>query len=139
MINDRKELFTETVSAGSRIYFFDIKESQDGSKYLVISESQKTGSGFERGRIMIFEENFETFQQGFGKAMNFLGLEKITKAHDVNEIRKEHPRAYEKWDPEEEEALGVKYREGLSVSELAIIFQRQPGAIRSRLVKLGLS
>ncbi len=138
MESDRKELFTESVSAGSRTYFFDVKESQDGSKYLVISESRNTGSNFEHGRIMIFEENFQAFQQGFIKAMTFLGVGEETKTYNLDEIRNEYPRAYEKWDPEEDNILGVKYREGLSVSELSDLFYRQPGAIRSRLKKLGL-
>jgi len=44
MTGERKELFPEKVSAGSRTYFFDVKESADGIKYirLTIKELLKT-------------------------------------------------------------------------------------------------
>ena len=76
MRNNRIELFTERVLAGSRTYFFDLKESQDGEIYLVISESRRVGSGYEHDRIMVFEENLAAFYDGIASAMNFLGLER---------------------------------------------------------------
>jgi hypothetical protein len=39
----KKELFSERVSAGKRTYFFDVKESVGGAKYLVISASKRVG------------------------------------------------------------------------------------------------
>lgn len=61
-----------------------------------------------------------------------------SKAYSVEEIRRHHPRAYEKWTPEEDELLAREYGEGVSISELAMKHQRKIGAIRSRLNKLGL-
>ena len=52
-------------------------------------------------------------------------------------IRQKYRRAYEKWTDEEDERLRAEFRSGKRVKELAGIFQRQPGAIRSRLDKLG--
>jgi hypothetical protein len=54
------------------------------------------------------------------------------------EIRKLHPKAYERWTPEEDSSLQKQFKTGASVSEIAVCFQRKPGAIRSRLKKLGL-
>ncbi len=54
------------------------------------------------------------------------------------EIRKSHPRAYEKWTPEEEAHLTELFEAGKRTSHIAAELQRQPGAIRSRLGKLGL-
>ena len=73
---ERKELFTEKVSAGSRTYFFDAKESKDGTRYLVISESRQKGSSHEHNRVMVFEENLEDFAQGFDKVLQFLGIKR---------------------------------------------------------------
>ncbi len=56
----------------------------------------------------------------------------------LEEIRQQYPRAYEKWIVEEDTYLKSKYSEGLDAQELAGILQRKPGAIRSRLLKLGL-
>lgn len=134
---EKKELFTEKVVAGSRTYFFfDVKETKDGIKYLVIRESRQAGSSYKHSRVMIFEEHLEAFAEGFQKTLQFLGVK--TKAYKVDDVRQTYPKAYERWAPDEDEQLKVKYQEGISVSELATYFQRQPSAIRSRLAKLGL-
>ncbi len=56
----------------------------------------------------------------------------------IEEVPREHARAYEKWSVEEDEELHRKHAMGSNVSELAEHFGRQPSAIRSRLKKLGL-
>lgn len=53
-------------------------------------------------------------------------------------IRQKHKRAYEPWTTDEEEELVEKYTAGESIQVLAEHFGRQPGAIRSRLQRLGL-
>lgn len=44
-----KELiFSENVKAGKRIYYFDVRQSRNGDKYIAITESKKNlrrGSG----------------------------------------------------------------------------------------------
>ena len=46
------------VRAGSRTYFFDLKETKDKKPYLVITESRfkGEGKGHERQRITIFKD-----------------------------------------------------------------------------------
>ena len=61
------------------------------------------------------------------------------KSYSLEKIRQKYPRAYEKWSFEEDEKLKRKHSKGLNTSELAKCFGRQPGAIRSRLNKLGLT
>jgi predicted nucleic acid-binding protein len=61
-----------------------------------------------------------------------------TAAGHVERVRQQFPRAYEKWTPEEEERLRHEYQQRPSVRELALTYQRQPSAIRSRLQRLGL-
>ncbi|MEG4286554.1 hypothetical protein QUB68_25825 [Microcoleus sp. A006_D1] len=53
-------------------------------------------------------------------------------------IRQKYPRAYVKWSHDEDENLQKEYASGQQIGELAQRFQRQPGAIRSRLQKLRL-
>lgn len=62
----------------------------------------------------------------------------IPKTYDVEKIRQKYPRAYVKWTREEDEKLKNEYASGQQIGELAKKFQRQSGAIRSRLQKLGL-
>jgi len=48
------------------------------------------------------------------------------------------PNAYENWSEEQEKFLSENFKSGMTVNELAKHLQRKPGAIRSRLRKLGL-
>ena len=48
-----------------------------------------------------------------------------------------YSKAYAPWTEEEEQDLLFHYKQGKTVSELVEIFQRNAGAIRSRLRKLG--
>lgn len=69
---------------------------------------------------------------GFVKEAQPGGEERLAR------IRDQYPKAYEKWTDEDDNLLTQKFGEGVSLAELAKIFQRQPSAIRSRLAKLGL-
>ena len=69
-------LFSERVFAGSRIYFFDVKEATDGTKYLVIDESRHSeGDSYTHNRVMVFEDNIAIFMEGLMKAVNAMALE----------------------------------------------------------------
>ncbi len=76
MSNDRKELFTQKVVAGNRTYYFDLKETQQGAKYLSITESQ--GLKGMRQRIMVFEDHLNEFKEGLEKVFQFLGSKSST-------------------------------------------------------------
>ena len=64
----------------------------------------------------------------------------------VEEARQKHPRAYAKWSDEEDERLRQGWEqqedgeesEAVKIRAIAEDFDRKPGAIRSRLKKLGL-
>jgi hypothetical protein len=76
MAGNRKALFSERVFAGSRIYFFDVKEATDGTKYLVIDESRHSeGDSYTHNRVMVFEDNIAIFMEGLMKAVNAMALE----------------------------------------------------------------
>jgi len=78
MTTERKELFSERVSRGNRTYFFDVKESVEGTKYLVINESKQVGETHEHNRVMVFEEDVLAFNNGLKKALKFI-FEKATE------------------------------------------------------------
>lgn len=58
------------------------------------------------------------------------------KPYSVDDIRKKHSRAYEKWSEQEDTFLLQMYKQGKSIEELSPIFQRSKGAIQSRINKL---
>lgn len=82
-----------------------------------------------------------TYLDIFAAANEALGLLQTGSDYDerMTAIKERHPRAYEKWSREEEESLRRLHGEGHYISEIADRLQRQPGAIRSRLMRLGLT
>lgn len=67
----------------------------------------------------------------------FLWLNDREKAYDVGVIRENLPNAYKSWSNEEDEELTNLYNGGMTkIKELAAKFQRNEGAIRSRLKRL---
>ena len=139
MTIEMKELFSEKVPAGSRIYFFDVEKSADGIKYLVISESKQAGrKAHGHNRVMVFQEHLVAVKDGLNKAFKFMSEEGKSKAYDVEQIRREYPKAYAKWTEEEDIRLKNEYIQGKTITELAEIFQRRRSAVRSRLQKLRL-
>ena len=66
------EIFSEKVVTARRTYYFDVKETREASKYLVIGELTQVGSELERHRVMVFEETLELFLEGLDKAVDFI-------------------------------------------------------------------
>jgi hypothetical protein len=54
---------SKTVKAGSKTYFFDLKETKEGQPYLTITESRFKGEGQEhqRSSIMVFSDHAQDF------------------------------------------------------------------------------
>jgi len=64
--------------------------------------------------------------------------DKDEKSYSVDEARKQHPKAYAPWSEDDDKRLADEFKSGKEVSVLAQLFQRNTGAIRSRLRRLGL-
>ena len=56
----------------------------------------------------------------------------------LDEIRKEHPRAFEKWNKKEDEDLIEFFNSRKQIVDIANLLQRSPGSIKARLEKVGL-
>ncbi|MDH4127230.1 MAG: PUR family DNA/RNA-binding protein, partial [Spirochaetota bacterium] len=82
-VEERKEVFSSRVRAGSRTYYFDIKKNTKEDNYLVISESKrvKDESEKQRHRIMVFEEDIEKFSYSFFQVVSYF-LENSAKADE---------------------------------------------------------
>ena len=76
--NDRELVHSEVVKAGKRIYYFDVKESRNGDRYLAITESKKIVSGpteapnftFEKHKLFLYKEDFEKFKTALANAID---------------------------------------------------------------------
>jgi uncharacterized protein (DUF433 family) len=60
------------------------------------------------------------------------------KVTSIEEIRKEYPNAFKPWSRNEETQLIELYKRGEKIEKIAEIHQRGRGAVRSRLIQLGL-
>src|SRR3954466_3805114 len=72
--NDRGDLFSKSVRAGKRTYFFDVKSTRGNDYYLTITESKKRfgqdGKFFyEKHKIFLYKEDFEKFLDGLNEAV----------------------------------------------------------------------
>ena len=64
--------------------------------------------------------------------------EKNATGANYEKIREKYPNAYRPWDEALDKKLKELFKNGSSIGDLVKIFNRKRGAIRSRLVKLGL-
>lgn len=66
------EIFSEKVKGGNRTFFFDVKRSSKGSKYLIITESRRVSGKFKQERVFVFDDHLEPFLEGLKKALKFM-------------------------------------------------------------------
>jgi hypothetical protein len=117
---------------------FKIHQSIERINYITISVNQNCQV---TSSIVITEDNIQRFCDELMQTINLLGWKhdlKLQKKYSIDDIKAKYQRAYEKWTVEEEEILVSKFEHGISIKEIAIILERQPSAINSRLQKLGL-
>lgn len=85
-----KTLFTEKVLAGKRTYFLDLKENQQGSKILKITESRKNDGEFIRHSVLIFQEDFAKIFDALEKIKAQIGpMPEIAPRREENSDEKE--------------------------------------------------
>jgi hypothetical protein len=71
---DREEIFSKSVRAGKRTYFFDVKSTKGNDYYLTITESKKRfgedGKFFyEKHKLFLYKEDFEKFTEGLNEVV----------------------------------------------------------------------
>ncbi|MBD2393782.1 hypothetical protein H6G11_05880 [Cyanobacterium aponinum FACHB-4101] len=105
------------------VVILDVKTGQADLSQL----QQAIAKAINTGRVRFEVVRHETFKQVATQ-----------KKYSIKDIQKTHPRAYERWTKTEDERLRQRYKQGVTINNLAREFQRKPGGIRSRLKKLGL-
>ncbi|MCF8368014.1 MAG: PUR family DNA/RNA-binding protein [Bacteroidales bacterium] len=75
---DRQEIFSKTVRAGKRTYFFDVKSTRAGEYYLTITESKRRFNNdqgkffYEKHKLFLYKEDFEKFADGLSTTIEFI-------------------------------------------------------------------
>lgn len=76
--NGKSEIYSKSVRAGKRTYFFDVKSTKDGSLYMTVTESKKKlrhdGNGFfyEKHKVFLYTEDFIKFTDGLNEVVNYI-------------------------------------------------------------------
>ena len=74
---DREEIFSKSVRAGRRTYFFDVRSTRAGDYYMTITESKKfsneDGSAhYKKHKIYLYKEDFDEFASSFKEVSDFI-------------------------------------------------------------------
>ncbi|WP_200817519.1 Holliday junction resolvase-like protein, partial [Calothrix rhizosoleniae] len=102
---------------------------------------QAIGKAIDAGRVRfeVVRPETETPEKQHPHNQNKSSQQYIsTKTYSTKNIRETYSRAYKYWNRNEDERLRKLYKQGVTINHLATEFQRKPGAICSRLKKLGL-
>jgi len=88
----REEIYSVSVRAGKRTYFFDVKSTRRDEFYLTITESKKRfeqdgNFHFEKHKIFLYKEDFEKFTEGLQEVITFIDQNQLDEYVDESEER----------------------------------------------------
>ena len=75
---DREEIFSRSVRAGKRTYFFDVKATAGNEQYLTITESKRRFNNeqgkfiYEKHKLFLYREDFDKFFRGLNDTIEFI-------------------------------------------------------------------
>ena len=87
---EQEEIFSKTLRAGRRTYFFDVRSTRADDYYVTITESKKfteeDGSfHFKKHKIYLYKEDFAAFAEILGEMTDYVldhkGEEVISERH----------------------------------------------------------
>lgn len=166
-IMESKNIFSDCVCIGNREYIFDIVVNTEENLDLIISENQPAGVRIYQNSIRVPIEDVKAIRDALNKSIkridkitrmrshssseilenlgNNIDKEEIDmiygqspKSYTLDDKRKVNAQAYLPWSVEDDERLEVLFCEGRSIRDLAEAFERNEGAISSRIKKLEL-
>src|SRR5882724_8493659 len=105
-------------------------------KSRAILEAIAKGHTYEQILVQDLAWTYHDIFQAAAETLETATTSTRAKTYDVDELREDHPRAYQPWTSEEDEQLRQLFRSGATVNEIGNTLKRQTGAIRNRLGKL---
>ena len=75
---EKEEVFSQAVKAGTRTYFFDVKETKQGERYITITESKRKFDNedgtfsYEKHKIFLYKEDYSKFQNALEGVIRFV-------------------------------------------------------------------
>ncbi len=93
---EQEEIYSQTMRAGRRTYFFDVRETKAGDYYLTITESKKFSNDdgsfhFKKHKIYLYKEDFSEFNDSLNRATDYIlkekGGEVISDRHQKDYVK----------------------------------------------------
>ncbi|PIE51519.1 hypothetical protein CSA37_10955 [Candidatus Fermentibacteria bacterium] len=137
---ERPVLYDNRVNAGRNTFFISARQARNGHYYVTITDSRRQEDGtFTQQKVIFFEESAKKMREIITEACRAVEeLSGTRREKEIEEIRKTHPRAFMKWDEEEEKKLSKLFKKGTELEALSGEFGRSPGSVLARLEKMGL-
>ena len=77
--SDNDIVFSQTVNAGKRIYYLDVKKNRREDLFLCITESRKIVSDnpslpfqIQKHKLFLYKEDFEKFMNAMNEALDYI-------------------------------------------------------------------
>jgi hypothetical protein len=100
----KEDVFSTSVRAGKRTYFFDVKATRGNDLFMTITESKRVGHEnegpvhYEKHKIFLYKEDFDGFADGLQRAIDHIrslqGTGEFRTADsnrkNINELTGEH-------------------------------------------------
>jgi hypothetical protein len=100
----KEDVFSTSVRAGKRTYFFDVKATRGNDLFMTITESKRVGHEndgpvhYEKHKIFLYKEDFDGFADGLQRAIDHIrGLQGTgefrtadSNRKNINELTGEH-------------------------------------------------
>lgn len=94
----RNEVFSTSIKAGSRTYFFDVRENRKGDLFFTICESRKVYDDlgnvkYEKSKIYLYQDAFSDFLNGYDTVIEYIKKHKpdyfVAKEEDNESVENE--------------------------------------------------
>ena len=88
-----EEIFSKSVGAGRRTYFFDVRSTRAEDYYMTVTESKRDfnedGTPFyKKHKIYLYKEDFEKFKEALKEVSNYIIKEKGEEVITKKEVKK---------------------------------------------------
>lgn len=113
----REEIFSKTVRAGKRTYFFDVKSTRAGEYYLTITESKRRFNNeqgkfyYEKHKVFLYREDFEKFSGGLKDVVDYILNEQPVEPKEDSQTQPEEEKTETKEEKVENPISTVEFED----------------------------
>jgi len=113
MADNRDEIYSKSLRAGRRTYFFDVRSTRADDFYLTITESKRDfnedGTPFyKKHKIYLYKEDFKNFKQYLDELTDYIIKE---RGEEIISLKERETVSEKKTDKKKEEPQETKKKE----------------------------